>query len=317
MGCLSNLFRFILIVLITKVYATLASPAPAKTEVYAKTPAKNESAKAKVSQYFLHEPYGPNTYAFGYEIDDPQTHNSQFREERRFVNGSIQGSYGYARPNGVIQVTQYTADEKKGYSAQMHNYKMGDEKVKAVWPTQRPDILVDRSKVESPANITWDPMSHLNVSVTHVADHVAKQLKEQHGLDLNHIDVTKDVLKPDVLNVIQGKTPNQVMPIQNVIPQQFPIAPFQLPTEQEVTKATTESGKSAEPQKSETSKYNKAKANNAEKAPQVEEAESSLPPPKPLDNATPNHANWQQRTIEANRREFLANLPDLSEVRPK
>ncbi|KAH8234735.1 hypothetical protein KR032_002370, partial [Drosophila birchii] len=306
-----------LIILTTKVYATLASPAAAKSEVYAKTAVKNASEKAKVSHYFLREPYGPNTYAFGYEIDDPQTHNTQFREERRFVNGSIQGSYGYARPDGVIQVTQYTADEQKGYSAQMHSFKEGDVRVKAVWPTQRPDILVDRSKMESPANITWDPKSHLNVSVSNVADHVAKQLKEQHGLDLNHIDVTKDVLKPAVLDVIQGKTPNQVKPVENVIPQQFPIAPFQLPTDQEVTKHTAESSKSAEPQKSETSKYNKAKTNNAEKAPQVEEPESSLPPPMPLDNATPSHANWQQRTIEANRREFLANLPDLSEARPK
>ncbi|KAH8257618.1 hypothetical protein KR038_012126, partial [Drosophila bunnanda] len=305
------------IVLTTKVYATLASPAPANSEAYAKTAPKNESEKAKVSHYFRHEPYGPNTYAFGYEIDDPQTQNKQFREERRFVNGSIQGSYGYARPDGVIQVTQYTADEQKGYSAQMHNFKVGDEKLRSVWPTQRPDILVDRSKVESPANITWDPKSHLNVSVSHVADHVAKQLKEQHGLDLNHIDVTKDVLKPAVIDVIQGKTPQKVMPVQNVIPQQFPIAPFQLPTEQEVTKAITESSKSAEPQKSETSKYNKAKTNNAEKAPQVDQTESSLPLPKPLDNATPSHANWQQRTIEANRREFLTNLPDLSGARPK
>nr|XP_017027986.1 uncharacterized protein LOC108078578 [Drosophila kikkawai] len=306
-----------LVVLITKVYATLASAVPAKSEAYAKTAAKNESEKAKVSHYFLHEPYGPNTYAFGYEIDDPQTHNTQFREERRFVNGSIQGSYGYARPDGVIQVTQYTADEQKGYSAQMHSFKEGDEKLKAVWPTQRPDILVDRSKMESPTNITWDPKSHLNVTVSHVADHVAQQLKEQHGLDLNHIDVTKDVLKPAVLDVIQGKTPSRVMPVQNVIPQQFPLVPFQLAVEQEVSKATTESSKSAEPQKSESSKYHKAKTNNAEKAPQVEEPESSLPPPKPLDNATPSHANWQQRTIEANRREFLANIPDLSEARPK
>lgn len=229
------------------------------------------------------------------------------------MNGSIQGSYGYARPDGVIQVTQYRADEELGYSAQIQNFKMGDKQLKTVWPTQRPDILVDRSKVDSPSNITWDPKSHLNVSVSNVAAHVAQQLKEQHGLDLNHIDVTKDVLKPAVLNVIQGKAPNKVQPVQNLIPQQFSIVPFQLPSNQEVT---TESSKTTQLEKSEIFKYNRGKENNAEKAPQVEEEESSLPLPKPLDNVTPSHASWQQRTVDANRREFLANIPNLSEARP-
>lgn len=54
-----NIFLYSqLIVLTTKVYATLASPTQAKSEAYAKTAAKNESEKAKVSHYFLHEPYG-------------------------------------------------------------------------------------------------------------------------------------------------------------------------------------------------------------------------------------------------------------------
>nr|XP_017011833.2 uncharacterized protein LOC108067365 [Drosophila takahashii] len=312
MECSSNLFWFFILVLITKVYAALASPMPAKIEVHNKTADKNESGKAKVSNYFLHEPYGPNTYAFGYEVDDPQTQNSKFREEKRFANGSIQGSYGYARPDGRVEVTKYRADEDGGYSAQIQIFKAGDEKVKSVWPTERPDILVERSKTESPANVTWDPKSHLNVSVSHVADHVAQQLKEQHGLDLNHIDVTKDVLKPAVLDVLQGKAPAKGQPVQNLIPQQFPIVPFQLPADQETPKATT-----AEPQKSESSKYNRAKTNNAEKAPQVEETEALLPPPRPLVNSSPSNANWQRRAIEANRREFLVNLPNLSEARPE
>ncbi|XP_016987756.1 uncharacterized protein LOC108050547 [Drosophila rhopaloa] len=296
----------LIFVFATKVYAALASPLPAQSEVYNKTAAKNESVKAKVSNYFLHEPYGPNTYAFGYEVDDPQTQNSQFREEKRFVNGIIQGSYGYARPDGRIEVTKYKADEDGGYSAQIEIFKAGDERVKAVWPTERPDILVERSKSESPSNVTWDPKSHLNVSVSHVADHVAQQLKEQHGLDLNHIDVTKDVLNPAVLDVIQGKAPAKGRPVQNLIPQQFPIVPFQLPADQETTKATA----TAEPKKTESSKYNRAKTNNAEKAPQVEETEASLPPPRPLVNSSLSHANWQQQTIEANRREFLTNLSE-------
>jgi len=55
---LNVFFHYQIIVLITKVYATLASPSPAKIEVYNKTAEKNESSRAKVSNYFLHEPYG-------------------------------------------------------------------------------------------------------------------------------------------------------------------------------------------------------------------------------------------------------------------
>eukprot|EP00099_Drosophila_melanogaster_P001876 NP_001097548.1 uncharacterized protein Dmel_CG34462 [Drosophila melanogaster] len=312
MGHSSNLFWFFVFVLITKVYAALSNPLSSKIEVYNQPEVTPEKERAKVRNYFVHEPYGPNTYSFGYEINDPQTQNSQFREEKRFVNGSIQGSYGYARPDGRIEVTKYMAKEDGGYSAQIQIFKAGDEKVKSVWPTERPDILVERSKSDAPSNITWDPKSHLNVTVSHVADHVAQQLKQQHGLDLNHIDVTKDVLKPAVLDVIQGKEPTKGRPVQNLIPQHFPIVPFQLPADQETTKATT-----AEPQKTESSKYHRAQSNNAEKAQQVEEPEARLPPPGPLVNSSPSDGNWQRRTIEANRREFLANLPNLSEARPE
>ncbi|KAH8350841.1 hypothetical protein KR067_000998, partial [Drosophila pandora] len=311
-----------LLILAAKVCAALAIPFPTKSEAYAETTEKSESGKAQVSSYFLREPYGPNTYSFGYEINDPQTHNSQFREEKRFVNGSIQGSYGYARPDGKVEVTSYTADEEKGYSAQSQSFQKEDEKLKAAWPTQRPDILVERDRIDSPGNVTWDPKSNLNVSVSQVADHVAQQLKDQHGLDLNHIDVSKDVLKPAVLDVIKGKAPAKVQPVQNVIPPQFPIVPFMLPTDQEIPKVTTESPSTVEPKKSDSSKYNRGKTNNDEKAPQVEETEAEkekegrLPPPRPLANSSFSHDSWQHRTVEANRREFLANLPNLSEARP-
>ncbi|KAH8339068.1 hypothetical protein KR074_002043, partial [Drosophila pseudoananassae] len=309
-----------LLILATKVCSMLAHPFPIKSEAYAETPEKSESGKAKVSSYFLQEPYGPNTYSFGYEINDPQTHNSQFREEKRFVNGSIQGSYGYARPDGKIELTSYTADEEKGYSAKSKTFQKEDEKLKAAWPTQRPDILVERDRIDAPGNVTLDPNSNLNVSVSQVNQHVAQQLKDQHGLDLNHIDVSKDVLKPAVLDVIQGKAPAKVQPVQNVIPPQFPIVPFMLPTDQETPKVTTDSPSTVEPKKSDSSKYNKAKSNNDEKAPQVEETEAEkearLPPPRPLANSSSSHDSWQHRTVEANRREFLANLPNLSEGRP-
>jgi Insect cuticle protein len=57
---------------------------------------------------------GPGTYAFGYDIDDAQTGNTQFREEERLPNGTVIGKYGYVEPDGNIHVVNYIADER-GY----------------------------------------------------------------------------------------------------------------------------------------------------------------------------------------------------------
>ncbi|CAG9814347.1 unnamed protein product [Phaedon cochleariae] len=62
------------------------------------------------------EPQGRGTYAFGYDIEDPETNNVQFRDEERYQNGTVVGSYGYVKPDGNAHIVKYVADEN-GYRA--------------------------------------------------------------------------------------------------------------------------------------------------------------------------------------------------------
>lgn len=57
---------------------------------------------------------GPGTYAYGYEVDDPITGNKQFKNEEKFFNNTVKGSYGLLRPDGMISITSYVSDEN-GY----------------------------------------------------------------------------------------------------------------------------------------------------------------------------------------------------------
>ncbi|TDG52855.1 hypothetical protein AWZ03_000398 [Drosophila navojoa] len=313
----SNIYRFWLFLLIAKVYAALATPVANGNAAYEQTAAENSNGQSKLSNYFLHDPYGPNTYAFGYELEDAPSGNIQFRDERRYLNGSIEGSYGYVRPDGLIQVTRYRADGDSGYLAYSQSYAPGDEPMDAVWPTKRPDIFKTQHAMQPAANVSWDAKSHLNVSVDQVQHEVAKQLKEQHGLDLNHIDVEQDVLQPAVLDIVNGKAPLVSQPngslafetLHNFIDEDLPLVPFELPAEQLLDQSQ--------------SKYNKAKTNNDEKAPQTAastaaapaDSSTTLPTPQPLIvNDGANASSWYQRIIQANRREFLEHLPNLNQA---
>ncbi|KAJ3653406.1 hypothetical protein Zmor_012660 [Zophobas morio] len=66
------------------------------------------------NSYNYHEPQGPGTYAFGYDIDDASSNNVQFRNEERHPNGTVTGSYGYVAPDGNVRVVNYIADQN-GY----------------------------------------------------------------------------------------------------------------------------------------------------------------------------------------------------------
>ncbi|XP_062131307.1 uncharacterized protein LOC133842283 [Drosophila sulfurigaster albostrigata] len=329
METLSNnrIFRQCLVLmqllLITKVYDVLATPLRTESATYSKTAATNRSESSKTSNYFLHQPYGPNTYAFGYQVEDAHTGNVQFRDERRYLNGSIVGSFGYVRPDAHIQVTRYRADADGGYLAHSQSYAPGEQQVDTIWPTKLPDLLRDQHKMQPANNVSWDAKQHLNVSVDEVEDDVAEKLKQQHGLDLFHIDVAQDVLQPAVLDIVNGKTPLKQQPngslafetLQKVVPNELPLVPFELPVEELLTRATTTTTTATTESSVELSKYDKAKSNNAEKAPQITETDSSeLLPPRPLVNNVSNSSNWYKQIIEANRREFLEHLPNLNKV---
>lgn len=79
----------------------------------------NPLTLAEGSSYHELEPHGPGTYSFGYDIDDPDTGNVQFRQEERHPNGTVTGSYGLLQPDGHVRVVHYIAD-KHGY-----RYKLG------------------------------------------------------------------------------------------------------------------------------------------------------------------------------------------------
>ncbi|ALC43884.1 CG34462, partial [Drosophila busckii] len=278
----------LLLLLTAKVYAAWAKAVPPKTAAYTQTAAANASDSNKWSNYFLHEPYGPHTYAFGYELQDKATGNVQFRDERRYLNGSLEGSYGYVRPDGLVQVTRYRADEASGYLAQTQTFAAGEEgnlEATPHWPTKRPDLFREQHVRQPAQNVSWDAKQHLNVSVDAVEHELAEQLKQQLGLDLNHINVAQDV-QPAVLDIVNGKTQLQgnasLQSLQNLLPKELPIVPFELPVEQLIKKAP---------------------APNDEKALPLAKLSSTLATPKPLSsNAS---ANWYQQIIQANRREFL------------
>ncbi|KAL1497030.1 hypothetical protein ABEB36_008059 [Hypothenemus hampei] len=75
------------------------------------------------SSYNILEPEGPGTYAFGYEIDDPETSNVQFRDEERQSNGSIKGKYGWVDLEGTAYIVNYVADSE-GYKNKIRHTKI-------------------------------------------------------------------------------------------------------------------------------------------------------------------------------------------------
>ncbi|XP_066251358.1 adult-specific rigid cuticular protein 15.7-like [Euwallacea similis] len=72
------------------------------------------------SSYSILEPEGKGTYAFGYDIDDPETGNTQFRDEERKPDGSVSGKYGWVSADNTVFIVNYIADEH-GYRANIES----------------------------------------------------------------------------------------------------------------------------------------------------------------------------------------------------
>ncbi|KAJ8941009.1 hypothetical protein NQ318_006438 [Aromia moschata] len=79
------------------------------------------------ANYNAFEPQGKGTYAFGYDVEDPETNNIQYRDEERHSNGTVTGSYGYLRPDGNVQIVHYVADDK-GYRVKIETNPRGQLK---------------------------------------------------------------------------------------------------------------------------------------------------------------------------------------------
>ncbi|XP_072396895.1 uncharacterized protein [Diabrotica undecimpunctata] len=75
-------------------------------------PQNKDSIVLDYSNYNTFQPNGQGTYSFGYEIEDPDTQNIQFRDEERKADGTIIGSYGWVKPDGNIIMVRYIADQK-------------------------------------------------------------------------------------------------------------------------------------------------------------------------------------------------------------
>lgn len=203
--------------------------------------------------------------------------NIQFRDERRYANGTIEGSHGYVRPDGTVMVTHFLADSDRGYLSQTQNFAPGDEaKWQENWPTKRPNILMEKPMESVQPSIFYDDNEKLNLTSILLP---VEPIKEEHGIDLNPPKLEKELVNPVVLDVINGNAPlvanSNVKDkegvvgfetVHNFIPSDFPIVPFQLP--QQDLKLNLTGGLSDEPMPvhEEIHKYDTQKLNNAEKA---------------------------------------------------
>ncbi|XP_017779372.1 PREDICTED: cuticle protein 21-like [Nicrophorus vespilloides] len=107
-----------------------AAPSRSMPSAYPEGRSKGPAGRLSLADwenYYEPEPEGPGSYAFGYDIEDPETDNVQFRHEERHPNGTVRGSYGYVTPDGNVNIVNYIADAL-GYRATVETRSRGDLK---------------------------------------------------------------------------------------------------------------------------------------------------------------------------------------------
>ncbi|XP_017473255.1 PREDICTED: uncharacterized protein LOC108364175 [Rhagoletis zephyria] len=331
----------VLHVLCLKAHYSNAADLSNRSLAYAKAQAiKKTGGSPATSSYFQRDPFGPNTYAFGFEVNDNRTGNVQFRDERRYVNGTVEGSFGHVRPDGRVIVTHFLSDSERGFLHDTRTFEAADHrKWQTHWPTKRPSIHTQHPPDMPTGDVVYDKDLHLNVTNSKTPEKTANAIKDQHGIDVNATgSATGDIMHTAVQDIIDGKVPLHTVPgkteshvgfetVNDFLPTDFPIVPFQLPP---MLDHTTEKSEV----KASQDKYNKAKANNAEKAMNTEMLKSSVKvangtqasksnaavvkiksenvKPLPLTEVTKDAANgndaWYQQLIDETRNQFLNNF---------
>ncbi|XP_067646971.1 LOW QUALITY PROTEIN: uncharacterized protein [Eurosta solidaginis] len=307
---------------------------------------KQSGSSPGLSSYFERDLYGPNTYAFGFEVNDNRTGNVQFRDERRYVNGSVEGSFGYVRPDGRVIVTAFLSDSERGFLHDTRTFEVGDQQWKAHWPTKGPNVphMPDKDL-------------HLNVTNNEIPADKASSIKNHYGVDLNaNENNSTDVGYIVVQDIIDGKVPLQTVPgktethvgfvaVNDFLPPNFPIVAFKLPpimaneTAIGVAEQRPATGKQTNNNNKKQSKYNEVKVNNAEKSlsidmlvksntsasqaakPEVDDvinkskqntADQPLPLTETSKDAAKSNGAWHAQLIDETRNDFLNKLPDLN-----
>ncbi|XP_049313107.1 uncharacterized protein LOC105222477 [Bactrocera dorsalis] len=288
----------VLLLLCLKAHYAEAAPTTDRSFAYAKAQAiKKSGGNPDTSAYFRRDPYGANTYAFGFEVNDNRTGNIQFRDERRYVNGSVEGSFGHVRPDGRVIVTHFLSDNERGFLHETRTFESGDsQQWKAHWPTKRPSIHMQRPQDMPTGAVVYDKDLHLNVTNSKVPEPLANALNEQHAIDVNAVAHAENAMGDlAIQDIIDGKVPLQTKQakaethigfesVHDFLPTNFPIVPFILPPmlggldvsgDKSVPKnASSPTGHEAKHNQQQT-KYNEAKVNNSEKFVNVQELEKS------------------------------------------
>ncbi|KAL9905620.1 uncharacterized protein ACN2A1_005384 isoform 1-T1 [Glossina fuscipes fuscipes] len=173
----------------------------------------------QLSNYNQPNLYGSHTYSFGYEINNKASGNIQFRNESKYGNNTVQGSYGYVQPDQGLIVTHHFTARADDYSGQMEIRKPVEEDITSI---------VDQINIKQNLTDILLPV---------------EPIKAEQGINLNPAKLEQEVINPVVLETIDGALPLKgiakdekgfenlkTKPVHKFIPTGFPIIPFQLPT---------------------------------------------------------------------------------------
>ncbi|CAD7080731.1 unnamed protein product [Hermetia illucens] len=188
---------------------------------------------AQFPSYNIQEPNGPGTYAFGFEFEDPASGNIQFRDEERLANGTVRGSYGYVRPDGMLTLTRYW-DDGTGYRSETETFNR----------VEGPGFIHPVTPMEPTHNPTQRPIDHTSHEQPSLSPEQVEQiLHNHHQIDLapsyNPLE-DRNIVDPDLATVLDGKQPLLVQSkdgkekfavqfVNNFIPTNFPVVSFHTP----------------------------------------------------------------------------------------